>query len=84
MKMNQPRILLDSNILIDSLEVIPFGVCIDAFCHQKARLRRLGQMIEDSDLYIGCTALALGIPLATENVKHMERIEGLKIENWTR
>ena len=68
--------------LIESLSVIPFGACIQEFCKQKARLRRVGKLIEDSDLYIGCTALALGIPLATENVKHLRRIEGLQVENW--
>ena len=68
--------------LIESLSVIPFGACVQEFCKQKARLRRVGKLIEDSDLYIGCTALALGIPLATENVKHLRRIEGLQVENW--
>ena len=70
--------------LLDSFEVVPFNVCISEFCSQKARLRRLGQIIEDNDLYIGCTALALGIPVASENVRHLSRIEGLHVENWVK
>ena len=41
-------------------------------------------MIEDNDLYIASTALTLGIPVATENVKHLARIEGLEVQNWFR
>lgn len=70
--------------MLETLEIIPFAVCIREFCRQKSRLRRLGTLIEDNDLYIGSTAVALGIPLATENVKHLSRIEGLKIEDWVK
>ncbi|ERK01756.1 hypothetical protein HMPREF9145_0163 [Segatella salivae F0493] len=39
-------------------------------------------MIEDNDLYIATTALTLRIPVVTENVKHLSRIEGLELRNW--
>nr|WP_315346504.1 hypothetical protein [Hoylesella enoeca] len=39
-------------------------------------------MIEDNDLYIAATALALDIPVASENIKHLSRITGLEIQNW--
>ena len=68
--------------LLNQLDIIPFSVCIEEFCHQKAALRRKGQMIEDNDLYIASTALTLGSPVATENVKHLARIEGLEVQNW--
>ncbi|MCE2617692.1 type II toxin-antitoxin system VapC family toxin [Phocaeicola oris] len=68
--------------LFDRLEITPFSVCIMEFCRQKAALRRQGRMIEDNDLYIASTAIVLGIPVATENVKHLERIEGLEVQNW--
>lgn len=69
--------------MLETIEIVPFAVCIREFCRQKSRLRRMGTMIEDNDLYIGSTAVTLGIPLATENVKHLSRIEGLKVQNWT-
>ena len=70
--------------LLNQLEIIPFSVCIEEFCRQKAVLRRKGQMIEDNDLYIASTALTLAIPVATENVKHLARIEGLEVQNWVK
>lgn len=68
--------------LLDHLTIIPFSTCIEVFCLQKSMLRKEGKMIEDNDLYIASTALALDIPLATENTKHMNRIAGLKVQNW--
>ncbi len=67
---------------VDDVEVVPFEVCITEFCKQKARLRRLGTMIEDTDLYIGTTAVAMKYVLVTENIKHLSRVENLKLENW--
>lgn len=68
--------------LLSRLDIIPFAACIEEFCRQKAALRRQGRMIEDNDLYIAATALTLGIPVATENVKHLTRIKGLEVQNW--
>ena len=62
--------------------MIPFNICIREFCKQKARLRRLGTPIEDYDLFIGSTAVALGFTLVSENIKHLARIEGIELENW--
>ena len=70
------------NSFIHDIDVIPFNECIDVFCNQKARLRRAGTIIEDNDLYIGTTAVALDYIMVTENVKHLSRIENIKLENW--
>ena len=35
------------------------------------------------NLLIGVTALYHNMTLVTNNTKHMSRIEGLKLENWT-
>ena len=43
-------------------------------------LSKKGIQIGAHDLIIGSTALALGFSLATVNIRHFERIEGLKIE----
>ncbi len=67
---------------LDDIEIIPFHVCIAEFCRQKARLRRLGTPIEDTDLYIGATAVAMGYTLVSENTKHLSRVDNIKIENW--
>ncbi len=43
-------------------------------------LSRTGIQIDAHDLIIGATALSLGFSVATYNLRHFERIEGLKVE----
>jgi len=45
-----------------------------------ADLSRKGIQIGAHDLIIGSTALSLGFSIATFNLRHFERIEGLKVE----
>ena len=47
-----------------------------------ARLRSVGKPIDVEDVLIGATALARGLTVVTDNVRHFERISGVKIENW--
>ena len=68
--------------LCADLNVIPISVAIEEFARQKAPLRREGKLIDDFDLLIGCTAKVSQCVLVTENLKHLERGEGLGIENW--
>ena len=70
--------------LCADLKVIPVSVAIEEFARQKARLRKEGKLIDDFDLLIGCTAKVSQCVLVTENIKHLERVEGLGIENWVR
>ena len=46
-------------------------------------LSKKGIQIGAHDLIIGSTALSLGFSVATRNMRHFERIEGLKIEILT-
>ncbi|ADI13971.1 type II toxin-antitoxin system VapC family toxin [Truepera radiovictrix] len=45
-------------------------------------LRSRGTLLEDADILIAAVALANGATLATRNLKHFSRIEGLKLESW--
>jgi tRNA(fMet)-specific endonuclease VapC len=49
----------------------------------KASLERVGERIEDFDAAIAAHALALDATLVTANLKHMERIPGLRVEDWS-
>jgi predicted nucleic acid-binding protein len=43
-------------------------------------LRSRGRLIGTNDLWLGCTALAAGLPLLTRNAEHFRRIpEGLDV-----
>jgi tRNA(fMet)-specific endonuclease VapC len=49
----------------------------------RARLRQQGTPIGPTDSAIAGHALALGIPLVTNNVKEFTRVPRLVIEDWT-
>lgn len=53
-----------------------------AFGTVTAELERRGTRIEDFDVAIAAHALALDATLVSDNVDHMRRIPGLRIENW--
>ncbi|MCB9503932.1 MAG: PIN domain-containing protein [Deferribacteres bacterium] len=54
------------------------------FGNIKARLKKSGKIISDSDLFIAATALINELTLVTNNERHFKRIDNLKIENWTK
>lgn len=64
------------------VSVVPFARAVDEYGRQKDRLMKAGQMIEDFDLFIGCTAVAEGMVMVTDNTKHFSRIEGIELEDW--
>ncbi len=70
------------NEFLSKVRIIPFANAIDVFCQEKLRLQALGTPIEDYDLHIGCAAKAANLIMVTDNVQHLSRIDGLKIENW--
>ena len=55
----------------------------DAFGRIKATLEKKGQRIEDIDAAIAAHAVALGATLVTANMKHMIRVPGLRVEDWS-
>jgi len=52
------------------------------FASVKSTLEHKGKRIEDFDAAIAAHALAAGAILVTADVGHMERVPGLKIEDW--
>jgi tRNA(fMet)-specific endonuclease VapC len=55
----------------------------DAFGTIKAALERKGERIEDFDAAVAAHAVARGCILVTANVKHMRRVPGLDVEDWS-
>jgi tRNA(fMet)-specific endonuclease VapC len=48
----------------------------------RADLERSGKRLDDPDLRIASIALSRDLTLVTGNVRHFERVPGLRIENW--
>ena len=69
--------------LIEKLfTILPIHEALETYADSKSELNRNGTPIDDFDLLIGSTSIAYGLIMVTENVKHLSRIPGIKIENW--
>lgn len=64
--------------------MVPIFQAIDNYAKEKARLRKIGSSIDEFDLLIGATAITFGLKMVTNNTKHFDRIEGIKLEDWTK
>lgn len=53
------------------------------FGREKARLQSLGQSLDDMDLAIASIALSIDAGVATHNLRHFERVDGLDIDDWS-
>lgn|SRR5574344_2536852 len=67
---------------ISHYEVLSLVSAAECYGKTKVQLRKNGAMIDEFDLLIGCTALANGMVMVTDNERHFDRIEGMEIENW--
>lgn len=73
--------------LIDSftgdLEIVPFDAeAARHFGRLASELAARGTPIGDFDTLLAAHAMALGLTLVTNNVKHFGRVTGLVVENW--
>jgi tRNA(fMet)-specific endonuclease VapC len=55
---------------------------MDSFGDIKAQLSASGNTVDDFDILIGCTALALNYTVVTNNTRHYGKIHGLRVVNW--
>jgi len=70
--------------LENAFEVIPTAKeSAEIFGTLKATLEKSGTRLDDFDLIIASCAMAHNLTLVTNNVVHFERINGLKLTNWT-
>lgn len=66
-----------------SLVVAPFDVAAaQVYGEVRSALRRLGTPIGPLDMLIAAHAIALDLPLATNNVREFRRVPRLRVENW--
>jgi tRNA(fMet)-specific endonuclease VapC len=66
------------------LEIVPFdAAAADEYGRIRAHLEARGEPIGPLDTMIAAHALALGVPLVTNNVAEFTRVPGLTVEDWT-
>lgn len=69
---------------ITPLEVVPFDdAAALAYGSIRATLEKAGTPIGAMDMLIAAHAVALGVPLVTNNTREFERVVGLAVLDWT-
>lgn len=72
------------DLLLDATPTLAWTTqAADLYGTINAQLRKSGLPIGDLDVMIAAHALSENLILVTHNTKHFERIEGLKMEDWT-
>ena len=70
-------------ILENTFEIIPTGSGnTEIFGMLKSDLEKHSNPLDDFDLIIAACAMTHNLTLVTNNYRHFERIEGLKLTNW--
>lgn len=68
--------------LLEWITVLPIRPTLWTYANIKTDLRKTGNMIDEFDIMIGATALHHKMIMVTENIKHLNHIKGINIENW--
>jgi tRNA(fMet)-specific endonuclease VapC len=72
-------------LLKDELQRMPWSDEVsEAFGRIKATLERRGERLEDFDIAVAAHAVAAGSILVTANIKHLLRVPGLEVEDWSK
>jgi tRNA(fMet)-specific endonuclease VapC len=68
---------------LQTVAVVPFESPVDAiYGDLRARLEHIGQPIGANDMLVAAHALALDCTLVTANGRELDRVDGLRWENW--
>ena len=71
------------DLLAGALTVLPFDeVAAEAYGSLRARLEAEGRRLDEPDLRIASIALSRDLTLVTANVRHFDRVPGLRVDNW--
>lgn len=74
--------LKDVDFIVGKFKILPIYPALPLFGDIRVELEEKGKRIDDFDLLIGATAIKNDMVLVTDNIKHLERLPNIKIENW--
>ncbi len=81
---NREERIKDVEFIATKFDVLPIFPALELFGDIKAKLEADGNRIDDFDILIGATALINNMVVVTDNIKHLERLPNINIENWKR
>jgi len=82
-KRQNPRLESDIDRTLAEVRVQPFEeAAARVFAEIRVQLESQGQRLDDADLRIAAICVAHDLTLITGNVRHFERVPGLRVENW--
>ena len=79
---NKEKHLKQIASFIGQFKILPIYNAFSVFADKKAELYAKGQPIDDFDILIDATAIYHKLVMITENVKHLNHLSSIKIENW--
>lgn len=81
---NPKKHLAEIQKLETLFHIIPIGSTIDLYAEERLRLEKLGTKLPDFDLLIGTTSITHSMLMISNNEKHLSRLKGINLENWTK
>jgi len=68
---------------LSGIQILPIFPALDIYASEKARLQKSGKIIDDFDLFIRATAVSFDLTMVTNNTSHFNRLNDIKLEDWT-
>lgn len=79
---NKTERIKDVEFIATKFDVLPIFPSLELFGDIKTNLESSGNRIDDFDILIGATAIKNNLIMVTDNVKHLERLPNIKINDW--
>lgn len=81
-KGGRPKQLQEIGFVCKRFRILTITSALERYARLRVKLEQKGEPIDDFDLLIAATALTEGLTLVTHNLRHFNRIEGLRLEDW--
>ncbi|RHO65855.1 type II toxin-antitoxin system VapC family toxin [Parabacteroides sp. AF48-14] len=81
---NKEERIKDVSYIASIFQVIPVYESLELYGDIKAELERGGTPLDDFDILIGSSAIYRNFIMVTDNVKHLNKLPGIRIQNWVK
>jgi tRNA(fMet)-specific endonuclease VapC len=79
------RVKRELEALLAPFELLPVSPAVaEEYARIRAELEACRQIIGPNDFWIAATALTHGATVVTQNVREFQRVQGLKVVDWTK